>query len=185
MWTCSYTPRGVASFSHTDAKRIRTKKNITSSTHREKTKNTKAYSIISISCFAGHVKMLLHASRGGEHFTHKREKNENEKEHDKFNTTLYRTLQISRRWTIYITLQSHLRATLACQWQMEGSHVNASNARMKMRATLACNIRMNAIDKRRKAIRQVRAAGVLLHASRGGETSDMWHGAEKGSTCDL
>ena len=68
---------------------------------------------------------------------------------------------------------SHLLGTLACQWQMQGAHVNASNARMIMRATLACNIRMNAIEDRRKAIRQVRAAGVLLHASRGGETSDM------------
>ena len=65
-----------------------------------------------------------------------------------------------------------LRATLACNCE-QGSHVNASNARMIMRATLACNIRMNAIEDRRKAIRQVRAAGVLLHASRGGETSDM------------
>ena len=40
-----------------------------------------------------------------------------------------------------------------------GTNVNASNARMKMRATLACNIRLNAIEDRRKAIRQVRAAG--------------------------
>ena len=44
-------------------------------------------SSICISCFKGHVNMLLHASRGGEHFAHKREKNQNEKGHDKFNTT--------------------------------------------------------------------------------------------------
>ena len=116
--------------------------------------------------------MLLHASRGGEHFTHKREKNENEKEHDKFNTTLYRTLQIAKVNYIYNTTESSAsnarmsmaNGRLACECEQR-SRENASNARTQ---------HQHERDRQaQKGYSTSKCAGVLLHASRGGETSDM------------